>query len=120
MQFRRSLIASFVAATLALAAGARADELTGGPNAKPKAVGVTVPTALSPELAQVVRAQGSTPVENPNDFVKYYGYLNDQPNLLPALGSNVEATKTEPDKNTYLVLRDLKGADPDYDYGKHF
>jgi len=28
-----------------------------------------------------------------------------------SFGSNVEATKTEPDKNTYLVLHDLKGAD---------
>jgi hypothetical protein len=32
----------------------------------------------------------------------------------------VEATKTEPDKNTYLVLRDQYGADPGYDYGTHF
>ena len=59
-------------------------------------------------------------MENPSDFVKYYGYLDDRPNLLPALGSNAEASKTEPDKNTYLVLHDLKGADPDYDYGTHF
>jgi len=60
------------------------------------------------------------PVENPTGPVKYYGYLNDQPNLLPAFGSNVEASKTEPDKNTYLVLRGLTGADPQYDYGQHF
>jgi hypothetical protein len=113
------LTAVLVAMPLA-SASAVADGLTGVPNANPKAVGVTVPTVLSPELAQVVRAQGSTPVENPNAFVTYYGYLNDQPNLLPAFGSNVEATKTEPDKNTYLVLHDLTGADPDYDYGKHF
>ena len=32
----------------------------------------------------------------------------------------VEAQKTEPDKNTYLVLDDQKGADPNYDYGRHF
>ena len=31
-----------------------------------------------------------------------------------------EAHKTEPDKNTYLVLRGQPGADPDYDYGTHF
>jgi hypothetical protein len=119
MPVKRTLTAFLVAAVLPAAAGL-ADDLTGVPNANPKAIGVTVPTVLSPELTQVVRAQGSTPVENPSSFVKYYGYLNDQPNLLPALGSNVEATKTEPDKNTYLVLHDLKGADPDYDYGKHF
>jgi hypothetical protein len=114
------ILTAFLIAGATSGASAFADTPTGVPNANPKAVGVTVPTVLSPELAQIVRAQGSTPVENPNAFVKYYGYLNDQPNLLPALNSNVEATKTEPDKNTYLVLRDLKGADPDYDYGKHF
>ena len=33
----------------------------------------------------------------------------------------VEAHKTEPDKNTYLVFKKgLQGADPDYDYGTHF
>jgi hypothetical protein len=33
----------------------------------------------------------------------------------------VEAHKTEPDKNTYLVFRHgLDGADPSYDYGTHF
>jgi hypothetical protein len=31
-----------------------------------------------------------------------------------------KATKSEPDKNTYLVLRGQKGADPAYDYGTHF
>jgi hypothetical protein len=119
MHFKPSLIASVVALPLSLGgAGAHAGQLTGVP-ANPKVTGVTSPTLLSPELAQVVAAQGSTPVENPG-AVKYYGYLDDQPNLLPALGSNVEASKTEPDKNTYLVLHDLKGADPDYDYGTHF
>jgi hypothetical protein len=121
MPFRSIATALFLAVPLAVSGRAAvADTLTGVPNANPKAPGVTVPSVLSPELAQVARVQGSTPVENPNDFVKYYGYLNDQPNLLPGLGSNVEATKTEPDKNTYLVLYDLKGADPDYDYGRHF
>ena len=36
------------------------------------------------------------------------------------MGSNAEATKTEPDKNTYLVLYGQRGADPSYDYGTHF
>jgi len=104
---------------------AQAGDLTSVPHANPKIVGVTSPTALSPELAQIVRAQGSMLVENPMGLdpmrsVKYYGYLDDRPNLLPALGSNVEASKTEPDKNTYLVLHGLSGADPSYDYGTHF
>lgn len=121
MQIVKTVIASLVAASFALGAGAAlAQGLTNVLNANPKISGVTSPTVLSPELAQVVRAQGSMPVENPSASIKYYGYLNNQPNLVPALGSNVEATKTEPDKNTYLVLRGLTGFDPKYDYGTHF
>ncbi len=85
--------------------------------AAPFALGAA--SALGQHLTHV-RAQGSMPVENPTPTVKYYGYLNDHPNMLPALGSNVEASKTEPDKNTYLVLHGLKGAAPTYDYGTHF
>jgi hypothetical protein len=121
MHFRRNLIATLLAAPLALGgATAQAQHLTHVPSAQPKITGVTSPTVLSPELAQVVAAQGSMPVENPTGPVKYYGYLDNQPNLLPALGSNVEASKTEPDKNTYLVLHGLRGADANYDYGTHF
>jgi hypothetical protein len=40
--------------------------------------------------------------------------------FLPASGSTVEAQKTEPDKNTYLVLDGVHGADPGYVYGSHF
>jgi len=121
MYFRRSLIAMLLATPLALGtAGVSAQQLTHVPSAQPRIVGVTSPTVLSPELAQIVAAQGSMLVENPTDSVKYYGYLNDQPNLIPALGSIVEASKTEPDKNTYLVLQGQHGADPNYDYGTHF
>jgi hypothetical protein len=121
MHFRTTLIASLLATPLALGAGgAPAQHLTHVPSANPWIVGVTSPTVLSPELAQIVAAQGSMLVENPTDSAKYYGYLNDHANLLPALGSNVEASKTEPDKNTYLVMHGLRGADPSYDYGTHF
>jgi len=121
MQFRRTLIATFLAVPFALiGASAYAQHLTHVPNANPWIVGVTSPTVLSPELAQIVSAQGSNLVENPTDAVKYYGYLDNHPNLMPALGSNVEASKTEPDKNTYLLLHGLRGADANYDYGTHF
>jgi hypothetical protein len=41
---------------------------------------------------------------------------------VPAPGDVQTGTpsKTEPDKNSYLVLRGQKGADPTYDYGTHF
>ncbi len=68
------------------------------------------------------------PVENPDGIVGWYGYENDspsptdptQPQMLPTPLSAAEAQKTEPDKNTYLVLRNQKGADPHYNYGTHF
>jgi hypothetical protein len=34
--------------------------------------------------------------------------------------TKVEASKTEPDKNTYLRLNNQHGADPNYNYGTHF
>ena len=108
------------------------DDLTPVPSANPKAPGIAAPNVLSPELIEAIVAQGSIPLENPaivdpvtGTMVKYYGYLSNGPMLPPpgavqAPGANVEASKTEPDKNTYLVLGDQDGPDPDYDYGNHF
>jgi hypothetical protein len=87
--------------------------------------GYTVPNVLSPELTQRAVAQGSHKLENPTAEVPYYGYdgngtLLPDPTLIQSPGHNVEASKTEPDKNTYLRLRGLHGADPSYQYGTHF
>jgi hypothetical protein len=92
------------------------------PSANPKAPGVVAADALSPELRQISVAQGATRLENPTAAVPYYGYNGDHPNLVPLpTAPTVEAHKTEPDKNTYLVVkRGLKGADAGYDYGTHF
>lgn len=100
-------------------------QLTDVPNANTKAPGVTSPNLLSPELAEIVSAQGSTKLENGTAAVPYYGYNGDGP-LLPAPGDlptpthKVEASKTEPDKNTYLRLNNQHGADPNYNYGTRF
>ncbi len=100
--------------------------LTSLPSANTKAPNVPVPSALSVELSQIIAAQGSNRLENAIPSVPYYGYDGDSSNLLPAPGDvqstthNVEATKTEPDKNTYLRLTGQHGADPSYDYGTHF
>ncbi|MEJ0011417.1 MAG: alkaline phosphatase PhoX [Bauldia sp.] len=85
------------------------------------------PTAdlLSPGLVEKPVAEGAFRLENPSAFIGYYGYGSDGP-LKPAKGAvqakgmHVEATKTEPDKNTYLVLENAKGASKRYDYGTHF
>ena len=124
-------IAAGGVAMAALAAASAADasdqlQLTPVAKANTKAPGLTSPNRLSPELAQIARAQGSTAVENPQDGVGYYGYdsIDNSPSLLPVVGAGgaslTEAHKTEPDKNTYLVLRGQDGADPSYDYGSHF
>ena len=103
--------------------------LTHVPAAQPKVPGASAPNELSPELREVVVAQGSHRAENPvavsGVTVTHYGYDADGPLLpvpgdLPSATHKVEATKTEPDKNTYLVLRDQRGGDPSYDYGRHF
>src|SRR5262245_53679887 len=105
---------------VALGAGAAHAQLTPVANANPKMVGFNAPNVLSPELVELIAAQGSTPLENGTALIPFYGYDGNGPHV-PPLGSNVEATKTEPDKNTYLVFRDgLQGADPSYDYGTHF
>jgi hypothetical protein len=93
--------------------------------ANPVVRGVAVPNTLSPELREFVVAQGSNRLENPTDAVGFYGYdsngtLVPDPALVQSAGHNVEANKTEPDKNTYLRLRGLHGADPNYNYGTHF
>ncbi len=96
--------------------------LTGLAHPNPKTPGVVVADQLSPELSQVALAQGATKLENPTTAVPYYGYDGDQPVLVPLpTAPTVEAHKTEPDKNTYLVFEHgLPGADPSYDYGTHF
>jgi hypothetical protein len=120
------LLAAAAAPTMA------SDDLTPVPNANPKAPGIAAPNVLSPELIEAIVVQGSNPLENPavvdpgtGTMAKYYGYLSNGPMLPPpgavqAPGANVEASKTEPDKNTYLVLDHQEGPDPDYDYGRHF
>jgi hypothetical protein len=108
--------------------------LHGVPSANPRAPGLTSPDIVPPELILSPVARGSHPVENPatvdlgdgvTTTITHYGYDGDGP-LMPAPGDLpspthlVEASKTEPDKNTYLVLFGQTGADPAYDYGTHF
>jgi hypothetical protein len=116
-----------------LSAKNNSNPLTNVP-ANPKVEGVSSPNVLSPELIEVAVGQGSVRLENPSGLTSYYGYDSDVlvkmnpdfPRMLPApgalqiAGTKVEATKTEPDKNTYLILRGQDGADPRYDYGTHF
>ena len=133
----RKIISMLIVVTISVlpAAPAFADE-GNGPNGEPgrvssvaaantKSVGVPAPNVFSPELIATLVAQGATRLENPSDLTSFYGYNNNGPLVpvpgdLPSAVHTVEATKTEPDKNTYLVLENQKGADPVYNYGTHF
>jgi hypothetical protein len=116
------------AATVASAHPPSAPTLTGVSAANPKSPGFAPASRLSPELSQTVVAQGAMKLENPSAQIADYGYDSDkvntagEPLMVPLPGApSVEAHKTEPDKNTYLVFKKgLHGADPDYDYGTHF
>ena len=103
----------------------RTFKFTPVPKANPKIVGFAQPNVLPPELVEAPVAQGSVVLENSSTLTNFYGYDNDGPQVpapgdVPASGHLVEATKTEPDKNTYLILEHQHGADPLYDYGTHF
>src|SRR5215471_3720818 len=126
-----SVLALLGAAALLVATGGAAPpggpELTDVSTANTKSPGYAPASQLSPDLAQVAVAQGSTKVENPSAQVSYYGYDNDvvtatgEAQMLPTPSVGNEAHKTEPDKNTYLVFKNgLAGADPSYDYGTRF
>jgi hypothetical protein len=123
---RRPLVAVFGAGALAVAAFAATgsasptdpSNLTNVP-ANTKAAGISSPNVLSPELTEQAVARGSNKLENGTAQVPYYGY-DGNGTMLPVFPSWAEAKKTEPDKNTYLTLSGIKGADPAYDYGTHF
>jgi hypothetical protein len=119
---RTLAVAAGAVAVAALAAATAAAKVgwSSVPSPQPKAVGLTSPNVLSPQIREIAVAQGSVPLENPGGGAGWYGYDADGNPLIPAPGSSTEAHKTEPDKNTYLVLNGEIGADPSYDYGTHF
>ena len=122
---KRSLAVAALGAAAALLATAGVSSAAPGlgitdvPTPNTKVAGFPRPDKLSPELARHIVAQGSMALENPSGANTYYGYDGTDP-LIPLPGTTLEAQKTEPDKNTYLVLPFQKGADPAYDYGSHF
>ncbi len=80
---------------------------------------------LSDGLAQVPVAAGAYKLENPSKYTAFYGFASDGPlspakGATPAKGKLIEATKSEPDKNTYLVLSGQTGPAKGYNYGTHF
>jgi hypothetical protein len=128
-------------AASAFAAVAAGAGLTNVPAANPKVTGFAAPNILSPELDLRLQATGSMKLDGATSATQYYGYIPNNANLtglavsamVPVLGSaatpqtpTAEASKSEPDKNTYLVFDPRLGAaqqvgpDASYNYGTHF
>jgi len=101
-----------------------ADHLTNVPHANVKVRGRPVTNKLSRELAEIPQASGADLVDGADPAVApaFYGYdlTNDALPLVAIPPLTAEAQKTEPDKNTYLVVSGQKGADPAFDHGTHF
>jgi hypothetical protein len=119
---RRAFAAALAAGALAPAVAAATPPVswTNVPSANPKTTGASPANVLSPELSETAVAWGALTLDGATSAVPYYGY--DGFTAPTVLTQNLnEAHKTEPDKNTYLVLKDGQpGADPNYDYGTHF
>ena len=118
----RALAAALAAGALAPAAAVASPPVswTNVPSANPKLAGTSSADVLSPELTESAVAWGSLPLDGATAAVPYYGYDAFAAPTVLTQSAN-EAHKTEPDKNTYLVLpQGQPGADPSYDYGTHF
>ncbi len=119
--------AILLAAVVGTASGetAKVKAPSSDPDAVAKVTGNSAPNQLATGLVESPVAQGAQPLENGTDEIPFYGYHGDGPMVpapgdVQASGHNVEASKSEPDKNTYLVLHNQGGPDSDYDYGRHF
>jgi hypothetical protein len=115
-------LAAAVAAGALVPAVAAADppvSWTGVPS-QPKSAGTSLPNVLSADLTESPVAWGALTLDGGTTAVPRYGYNGfTAPTVLTQ--ATPEAKKTEPDKNTYLVLpKGQPGPDPNYDYGTHF
>jgi hypothetical protein len=102
-----SLLALLTAPALADAVGQIEDGVS-TPNAAPTTGTLTSTTRIGPDFATRLIATGSDPLENPSGIITNFGRLSG-------------GTPTEPDENTYLVLRRNPGGPAaGFDYGRHF
>ena len=111
---RIALGAVAAAAVLIAAAVAVAQIVSGVPNAQPRSGSPANVMANGFRLERIVN--GNDNLENPAGIFTRYGYLDDS-----TLQTDHQPTKTEPDQNTYLVVRgDIGGPTRGYDYGHRF
>ncbi len=121
----KTALLAATAATVIAAAALAQSEIASVATAVAKADKTAADSVLSAAFSQKPVAAGRMKLENPTALLVAYGYASDGP-MVPVAGDTqskehqVEASKTEPDKNTYLVLQGQTGADGAYAYGTHF
>jgi len=113
----KSILSIFIAVTLAtgiVVGGANSDKINSSvPNANPRSGHPSDIIASGFALQQI--AEGSDALENPSGVITNFGYLDD------SASQPIEATKTEPDENTYVGFNENPGGPTgDFDYGRHF
>lgn len=100
--------------------GSSGPQITTGVPAANKREG-TPANVIAPGFQLVPLARGTDKLENPSGVITNFGLLNDFPSPATVTPPLVEATKTEPDENTYVVLeRNPGGPTAKFDYGRHF
>src|SRR5215468_694067 len=97
----KSLLSFFIAVALGTGVvfgggGGDTEIVSSVPNANSRAG--HPPNVISSGFALQKVAEGSDALENPSGVITTFGSLNDFP------PKPIEATKTEPDENTYLVF----------------
>ena len=121
---RHLVIGAVLTGWLVVSATGVEAQLTHVPTANPKVPGVVQPNVLSPELTEVIRAEGAMLLENPVSPAKYYGYNDDKPNLMPLPPPALLKDEAHEDgaRQEHLprARTGQRGADPTYDYGRHF
>jgi len=117
MTLKRSLrIITGLAAVLAVfPASARDLRNDGVASANPRFDLVGMNNLVAPGYTLRLLARGAARLENPSGVITRFGYLDDFP------PQTIEASKTEPDENTYLVFdHNPGGPTAGFDYGRHF
>lgn len=123
MNLKRSLgltamLPTCLAAVLAASTGsaiARDLRNDGVAAANPRFELVGQPNRMAGGYTLNLLARGIAKLENPSGVITHFGLLDDFP------PQTIEATKTEPDENTYLVLdHNPGGPAAGFDYGRRF
>jgi len=113
------VVDSFVA-TATAGSGNSGPQITTGVPTTNKREGTSA-NVIAPGFQLVPLVRGTDKLENPSGVITNFGLLNDFPSPDTVKPPLVEATKTEADENTYVVLeRTPGGPTAKFNYGHNF